>query len=1385
MLGTTNLNRSEISYKPKQKISFTIKLNTMKRLLLLFASIAMMLVACTEGGLDGGKEPDGPTPTPQKPTITIETGTSSNFDEDGGNGTISFTASEAWTAEVINSRADSWVSIHPTSGAAGSAKITVTTEPNDTPDDRSATIKIKAGSAEKSVKVSQKQKDALTVTASSFEVPAEGGEVKIEVKANVDFDYQIEGSAEDWIEHKSTRAMKSSTLTFAVAKNDDTERRDAKIYITNGDLTEVVNIYQAGAEPTIVISQNEYVVAATGETIAVEVASNVNVTVELPKNTDWITENATRGVSTNTYYFDIAPSEEYEQRAAEIKFTNAENGLSEVVTVVQVQKDALVVAKDSYTVSSEGGQIEIEIGHNVEFDITTSVDWIKKAADTRAFTVETLVFDIAANPTPDNREGKITFKSKDGSLTQIVTVYQAQEETIILSESEVTLEAEGGSFRVDVKSNYEYTVNLSLSNWIRQIDEPTRALTLNYLYFEYDDNPSAEERVAYIYIDSKTSDKTEIITVTQKGAELSADSFELVGIGKWTDDIIAPVFGCEVMTYEVEVYKNPAAPEYVFLKDLYTNAYTDVLIQAYGIKPETIPVWDTSYFAVNIADPNAVTIPNQTTGLDLGYGDISIWSLDYGTLKDGVVTFPANGLAVKLPEAGAYYANQSGEFKLELPKEEEEDEEEYVLLGTGRWTDDIVAPLYGLEAKTYDVEVYENPNKPEYIYLKDLYTKAYADVFEEQFGIEIDYFISPSAPTYFEIYKSDSTSVFIPLQNIGLDITDGEIKVGSIDFGSIENGVITFPTNSIALQDDEGTYYANRNGQTKLQMPGAEITTPEGYVLLGVGHWADDIVGPLFSKEVRTYEVEIYENPNRPGCFYLKDLYTKAYAGVFKELFNRDIDNFVTTTETTYFEIDATNASAVNIPFQRTGLNLGYDEMWIWSLDKGTLKDGVISFPTRGLAIQDNESAYYANKSGMAKLYMPGNNDWKMYESTDYSNDGKVKQLQKATKGNGIDIVLMGDAFSDRLIADGTYDKVMNTAMEKMFVEEPYKSFRDHFNVYSVTAVSANEVYTGGSSTAFSGEFGEGTYTGGDDSRVFEYAEKAIDDERINDALIVVMMNSTKYAGTCWMYYAYTGDWGNGVSISYFPIGTDDKALEQVLQHEAGGHGFSKLGDEYSYESMGEITSSEISRRKSMEPYGWWKNVDFTNNSAKVKWSHFLSDERYANEGLGLYEGGFSYWSGVWHSTKSSIMNANVDGFNAPSRESIYYRIHKLAYGADWEYDYETFVEWDARNRKAESRAHGVPYRVDVPEDFTPLHPPVVVSSSWREAKNNAAEIKKTLQSANLTPIKGKEAERTAAKQDNEKMKVKKFVVAPKKAATSFANFQPEVKGKKIESATK
>ena len=337
--------------------------------------------------------------------------------------------------------------------------------------------------------------------------------------------------------------------------------------------------------------------------------------------------------------------------------------------------------------------------------------------------------------------------------------------------------------------------------------------------------------------------------------------------------------------------------------------------------------------------------------------------------------------------------------------------------------------------------------------------------------------------------------------------------------------------------------------------------------------------------------------------------------------------------------------------------------------------------------------------------------DW--YVSSDYTADGRVRTLQTATEGAGINVVLMGDAFSDRMIADGTYNTVMNNAMEAFFSEEPYKSFRDLFNVYSVDVVSKNEVYQG--ETALETFYGDGTFVGGNDDKTFEYARKALTDEQMNEAMVIVMLNRDYYAGTCYMYY-YTGvegDYGQGPAIAYFPTNSDAITFVGLVSHEAGGPGFAKLADEYSY--GGSIPDDEVQEYKDKFPMGWWKNIDFTDDLSQVKWARFLSDERYANEGLGVYEGGCTYGFGVWHPTEQSIMNLNVGGFNAPSRYAIWYRIHKLAYGEEWTGTYEDFVKYDLEARTKESTASQRTRHNYVEKRLPPLAPPVVVSRDWRE----------------------------------------------------------------------
>ena len=326
------------------------------------------------------------------------------------------------------------------------------------------------------------------------------------------------------------------------------------------------------------------------------------------------------------------------------------------------------------------------------------------------------------------------------------------------------------------------------------------------------------------------------------------------------------------------------------------------------------------------------------------------------------------------------------------------------------------------------------------------------------------------------------------------------------------------------------------------------------------------------------------------------------------------------------------------------------------------------------------------------------------YTSSDYSQDGKVTKLLSATVGNGIDVVFVGDAFADK--DQELFNKYVELGTEAFFTEEPFKSTKNRFNIYRIGSVSKNGVVTQeGGDTKFSAEFGQGTtYIEGDNNLVNSFVRASLPSVDLTKTIIFVIINKATYAGTCHMY-------SNNQAICYVPLCSNETEYAQTLRHEGCGHGFGKLADEYFYTSNGRIPEEEISQLRQWQSfaYGFYENVDLTNDPNTVLWSKFISDSRYSGN-VGVFEGGYTYPYGVYRPTEYSIMRYNTGGFNAPSREAIYKKIMMFSEGDAWAYDYETFVEFDApvRSAAAATRVSARSATIDK-AGFIPLAPPVMI----------------------------------------------------------------------------
>ncbi|MCL2727463.1 MAG: M64 family metallo-endopeptidase [Bacteroidales bacterium] len=265
--------------------------------------------------------------------------------------------------------------------------------------------------------------------------------------------------------------------------------------------------------------------------------------------------------------------------------------------------------------------------------------------------------------------------------------------------------------------------------------------------------------------------------------------------------------------------------------------------------------------------------------------------------------------------------------------------------------------------------------------------------------------------------------------------------------------------------------------------------------------------------------------------------------------------------------------------------------------------------------------------------------------------DGDWYAAQTKTVGPGIDLVFLGDGYTAEDIALGKYEGDMQAAIEMFFDIQPYKEYRNYFNAYIVGAVSAeSQIGTDGvaKNTKFSTFHDEGPRVVTNSNLCFTYAQKA-PIGALDNSVVILVANSMQYGGTCFF-------WNSGRAIAICP--TYAPAFEYIVQHEAGGHGFGMLADEY--------INEQTAKTRSREDIPWFQslgrctNVDITNDPSKVIWKDFIGHPKYPM--VGVFEGGYYFSTGVWRSEDDNRMRGTtIAYFNAPSRAAIVKRIKQLA----------------------------------------------------------------------------------------------------------------------------
>ena len=323
--------------------------------------------------------------------------------------------------------------------------------------------------------------------------------------------------------------------------------------------------------------------------------------------------------------------------------------------------------------------------------------------------------------------------------------------------------------------------------------------------------------------------------------------------------------------------------------------------------------------------------------------------------------------------------------------------------------------------------------------------------------------------------------------------------------------------------------------------------------------------------------------------------------------------------------------------------------------------------------------------------------------------DGDYKIAQTYTKGaNPSEIIFMGDGYiSEDFEEGGQFDADMNEGIEAFFSVEPYKSYREYFTVYKQAGYSRDSGVKQTDKSIlkiskFHSDFLGGSSLSTDTDEVFSYAKKipGVDDEKLKNLLIILVLNEDRYAGTCWM-------WSDGRAIAIAPVSRSTSAgshYSNLINHEAGGHGYGRLADEYvtSANTGKTITDDETKQLKTFVNAGFYSNVDLIGDVTQVKWKHIVGISGYNR--VSSFEGGYYFTYGVWRPETSSCMVNNATYYNAPSREAMVKRIFKTA---GLEYTFEAFLSKDIE--KAPSQSAVMQTKSINPLTFIPLARPVMV----------------------------------------------------------------------------
>lgn len=495
------------------------------RYVIIFLSTTLTFFFSSCGKDSGTDDPNNPNGNGGEQTTLTISPNELTFKSEGEEKTFTITSNSNWT--ITNP--STWCKIDPIQGNSNTT-ITAIANPSEEYDDRNFNLTIKAGEITKVVTVTQKKKDAIILTKEKYDLPTEGDNITVEVKSNISYSTIIPEEHKEWIKQIETnqlgRGLETKNLNFEISANPSTDKREGIIVIkdNSSSLADTIHVYQA-QKNELILTRDTYNVSSEGETINVELRSNVDYNIFIPEDAqEWLHQLTTKSLKVDQLIFNVDENETYNKRTSQIIIKDKNSNLSDTIHIIQNQRNVFILSENEFNLQSKGGNIKVELQSNVDYNIIIPenvCEWVQQI-QSRSMQSSILNFAIKENSSYDFREANILIQNKGGNLSDTIKIRQACKDHLIISEKEIEIPAKGGRISVTIKSYPSYYIYTIINNKYHDviddkyynIIECEKDLVNNELLhiFVYP-NSFAIERVVQIVI--KNGVQEERITLTQ------------------------------------------------------------------------------------------------------------------------------------------------------------------------------------------------------------------------------------------------------------------------------------------------------------------------------------------------------------------------------------------------------------------------------------------------------------------------------------------------------------------------------------------------------------------------------------------------------------------------------------------------------------------------------------------------------------------------------------------------------------------------------------------------------------------------------------------------------------------------------------------------------